>query len=58
MGTSSNYSNEFEMGIIPRTIKEIFNQIEKEKEKKEFIIKVTFLEIYNEDIHDLLEFNK
>lgn len=44
-----------ELGIIPRVIKLIFNEVEKRKRKAEFIIKCTFLEIYNEDLNDLLD---
>ena len=32
----------------------IFNEVDKRKHKAEFIIKCTFLEIYNEEIRDLL----
>lgn len=46
---------EEELGIIPRVIKLIFEEVEKRKMKAEFIIKCTFLEIYNEELHDLLE---
>lgn len=46
---------EEDLGIIPRVIKLIFEEVEKRKEKAEFLIKCTFLEIYNEEFHDLLE---
>lgn len=44
-----------DLGIIPRVIKLIFQEVEKRKDKAEFIIKCTFLEIYNEEFHDLLD---
>ena len=44
-----------ELGIIPRVIRFIFDEIEKRKSKAEFIIKCSFLEIYNEELHDLLD---
>ena len=44
-----------DLGIIPRVIKLIFNEVEKRKHKAEFLIKCTFLEIYNEDLNDLLD---
>lgn len=44
-----------DLGIIPRVIKLIFEEVEKRKRKSEFIIKCTFLEIYNEELHDLLD---
>lgn len=44
-------------GIISRVIREICNEIELRKSKSEFLIKVTYLEIYNEEIYDLLDQN-
>ncbi len=44
-----------ELGIIPRVIRLIFDEVEKRKSKAEFIIKCTFLEIYNEELNDLLD---
>lgn len=44
-----------ELGIIPRVIRLIFDEVEKRKQKAEFIIKCTFLEIYNEELNDLLD---
>lgn len=46
---------EQELGIIPRVIKLIFDEVDKRKNKAEFIIKCTFLEIYNEELNDLLD---
>lgn len=53
---SNNWTNvnEQELGIIPRVIRDIFLEIDKKKEKVEFVIKASFLEIYNEEIVDLL----
>jgi len=45
-----------ELGIIPRVITLIFDEVDKRKSKAEFLIKCTFLEIYNEELHDLLDF--
>ncbi|KAM6381176.1 chromosome-associated kinesin KIF4A isoform 1-T1 [Pluvialis apricaria] len=55
MGGAYTASQEYEpsVGVIPRVIKLLF----KEKEQRqdwEFILKVSYLEIYNEDILDLL----
>jgi kinesin family protein 4/21/27 len=44
-----------ELGIIPRVIRLIFDEVDKRKQKAEFIIKCTFLEIYNEELNDLLD---
>jgi len=35
----------------------IFDEVEKRKDKIEFIIKCSFLEIYNEELNDLLDPN-
>ena len=47
--------SEVEQGIIPRVIKLIFSEVEARSQKAEFIIKCSFLEIYNEELHDLLD---
>ena len=51
MGT--NYSRDSHMGIIQRAIRDIFEHFEEHKDI-EFGISVSFLEIYNETIYDLL----
>lgn len=56
MGTSDQAGlSEEEIGIVPRVINFIFSEIDKRKAKAEFVVKVSFLEIYNEEIHDLLD---
>ena len=47
--------NEYEKGIIPRMVAGFFNRIESAPEEIEFTVKVSFIEIYNEKIRDLLE---
>ena len=44
-------------GIIPRVINLIFDEVEKKKDKTKFIITCSFLEIYNEQLNDLLDPN-
>uniref|UniRef100_A0A1D1YQW4 Kinesin-related protein n=1 Tax=Anthurium amnicola TaxID=1678845 RepID=A0A1D1YQW4_9ARAE len=39
-------------GVIPRTVKQIFDTLE--SQNAEYSVKVTFLELYNEEITDLL----
>lgn len=46
-----------EPGIIPLTVKEIFKQIELNTDR-EFLIRIGYIEIYNEKIYDLLVENK
>jgi hypothetical protein len=46
---------EEDLGIIPRVIHLIFEEEAKRRSKAEFIIKCSFLEIYNEELIDLLD---
>lgn len=39
-------------GVIPRAVKQIFDTLE--SQSAEYSVKVTFLELYNEEITDLL----
>jgi kinesin family protein 5 len=47
--------NEDEKGIIPRLVTGIFNKIKQQPEDIEFSVRVSFVEIYNEKIQDLLD---
>ena len=40
-------------GIVPRTFQHIMNMIDATKDKK-FLVRVSYIEIYNEEIRDLL----
>ncbi|BET02482.1 KISc [Nesidiocoris tenuis] len=51
MGT--NYSGQGELGVIPRVLYEIFEQIEARTDYS-FVVSVSFLELYNEALYDLL----
>lgn len=44
-----------DLGIIPRACTSLFDQIRSCKDSTEFIIKCSFLEIYREEIKDLLK---
>ena len=58
MGTSTaNLDSADRAGIIPRVMEMIFNEIDNRKDKAEFIVKASFLEIYNEELRDLLDRN-
>ncbi|XP_019629575.1 PREDICTED: chromosome-associated kinesin KIF4A-like [Branchiostoma belcheri] len=54
---SSSIEDESVVGIIPRVIQHIFKGIQ-ERDKSDFIIKVSYLELYNEEIIDLLSKEK
>lgn len=59
MGTGSTAGlSEDQIGIVPRVFKFIFEELDRRKKLSsfsEFIIKVSFLELYNEELHDLLD---
>lgn len=42
-------------GVIPRAVEEIFEVIRAEDDSREFLLRVSYLEIYNESLRDLLE---
>ncbi|XP_056646406.1 kinesin-like protein KIF3A isoform X1 [Diorhabda sublineata] len=44
-------------GIVPNTFSHIFSQIARASEEKSFVVKATYLEIYNEEVRDLLAQN-
>lgn len=53
-GYTSNVNPE-DFGIIPRVINLIFDEVEKKKDKIDHVVKCSFLEIYNEELNDLLD---
>lgn len=46
--------NEQQPGIMFNTMKEVFKQMKTHAHTREYIIRVSFLEIYNENIKDLI----
>ncbi|KAJ2358960.1 hypothetical protein GGF43_000464 [Coemansia sp. RSA 2618] len=52
--THTMHGSGSELGIIKLAVKEIFDTV-KNDEKREYLIRVSFLEIYNEVLRDLLE---
>ncbi|KAK9130015.1 hypothetical protein Sjap_010502 [Stephania japonica] len=54
MGT--NYNTESNsIGIIPKVMENIFSKVEETKDNSEFLIRVSFIEIFKEEVFDLLE---
>ena len=53
--THSILGNDSDPGFIPRCIDDVFNYVESKKETTDFTIMVSYLEVYNEDINDLLQ---
>ena len=60
MGTGSTVGLAAEqIGIVPRVFDFIFEELENRRRQSEFSqfeVKVQFLELYGEDLHDLLDF--
>ena len=53
--THTMLGNESSPGIMYHTMKEVFSALEDFKVDRQYEIKVSFLEIYNENIRDLIE---
>lgn len=53
--SGQDIEDEEQRGIIPRMVSGFFKQITEQPEDVEFSIKVSFVEIYNEKIKDLLD---
>lgn len=51
---NGNIENSEEVGIIPRAVKTIFDLMKDQKDKQ-FTVKVSYLEIYKDDLKDLLD---
>ncbi len=55
MGTAvSTLAEENSLGIIPRVITEIFDQVEERRGNCLITVTVSYIELYNEQIVDLL----
>lgn len=56
MGT--NYNGEDSCGgIIPQVVQTIFRKVDRLKETTEFLVRVSFIEIFKEEVYDLLDPN-
>ncbi|KAA8538181.1 hypothetical protein F0562_027789 [Nyssa sinensis] len=56
MGTNYN-GEEHNGGIIPKVMETIFSRVEAMKDSTEFLIRVSFIEIFKEEVFDLLDPN-
>ena len=45
-------------GIIPQAIEQIFAHIEDDSQSRQFLVRLAFMEIYNECVYDLLGENR
>jgi len=50
-------NNETEKGIMPRSFEDIFKNIKLDSNETQFLVRASYLEIYNEEIRDLLSKN-
>jgi hypothetical protein len=55
--TMEGFDTKDNMGIMPRSFETIFNSIECDNLKKQYLIRASYLEIYMEEIRDLLSKN-
>lgn len=55
--TMAGKNDEVNQGIIPNTFNHIFSIISNMRQSRSFVVNVTYLEIYNEDVRDLLSTN-
>ena len=56
MGTGSTVGlRQEQIGIVPRVFNFIFTEVENRKSQGNFTVKCSFLELYNEEFHDLLD---
>lgn len=54
MGTTFDGTLNDDMGLIPRAIQEIFNQITVMADTDDFIVKCSFVELHKEKLYDLI----
>ena len=54
MGSAFSSKLEVNEGIIPRSLRRMYEIIERDHKEKEVNLRISFLEIYNEEIRDLL----
>lgn len=54
---SGSETNPKEKGIMPRAFDDVFKSIEYDSVKTQFLVRASYLEIYNEEIRDLLSKN-
>ncbi|MED6172391.1 hypothetical protein PIB30_049597 [Stylosanthes scabra] len=56
MGTNYNGEGSSD-GVIPRVLESIFERVKETKDSMEFLIRVSFIEIFKEEVFDLLDPN-
>lgn len=54
MGTAFDGCLDEDIGVIPRAMQDIFERIEKMSDQTDFLVKCSFMELYQEQLYDLL----
>ena len=54
MGTTHDGNDSDDMGVIPRAMADIFDKMENLTDDYEFTITCSFMELYQEQVYDLL----
>ena len=49
-----SWENDPDAGIIPRSLSDLFDGLRMSNDTTEYSVRVSFLEMYNEEIYDLL----
>lgn len=52
--TYTMLGREDDLGVMGRSVKELFRQIELNSSQREYKLKISYIEVYNEIIRDLL----
>lgn len=52
--TYTMLGTEDDLGVMGRSVKELFRQIELNSSQREYKLKISYIEVYNEIIRDLL----
>lgn len=56
--THTMKGDEKDPGLIPRTLKKLFEILDSKSDKRYMVAKMSYFEIYNESINDLLDGSK
>jgi kinesin family protein 3/17 len=57
MSGPDDVSDPEQLGIMPRSFEDVFKQISDDSDQTQFLVRASYLEIYNESVRDLLAKN-
>ena len=52
--TKGSWADDPDAGLIPRSVSNLFDNLRMNNEATDYLVRVSFLEMYNEEIYDLL----